>query len=128
MKISRYILVDGVPVPEPDLFKWAAWMEGAKGSSDWILARTTISKEVKVSTVFLGLDHNFDLEGPPEVFETMIFGGPKDQHCWRYSTKADALLGHENAIAQARDEEYGPREWSPRKGTCFCKRPHDDCN
>lgn len=125
MRIGRYILVDGIAVPEPDLMKWAKWMEDAKTSRERFLAKTKIDDEISVSTVFLGLDHSFEMEGPPDIFETMIFGGPKDQHCWRYATKADALVGHQKAVVEAREGELGPRDWSPRKGTCFCKRPHD---
>ena len=122
--MGRYILVNGVPTPEPNLMKWAAWMEESRKTGEWLVAKTVINKEIKVSTVFLGLDHSFDLEGPLEIFETMIFGGPKNEWCWRYATKADAQHGHEVAVAEAKEEHYGPREWSPRKGTCFCKRPH----
>jgi hypothetical protein len=32
---------------------------------------------VRVSTVFLGLDHSWNV-GPPVLFETMIFGGELD--------------------------------------------------
>jgi hypothetical protein len=56
---------------------------------------------VRVSTVFLGIDHNFGLEGPPIVFETMVFIDDaeddergNDYGQWRYSTYDEALLGH----------------------------------
>jgi predicted DNA-binding transcriptional regulator AlpA len=53
---------------------WARWFETAE--------RTVASDhvgDVHVSTVFLALDHNFGLEGPPVLWETMIFGGELDQ-------------------------------------------------
>lgn len=55
---------------------------------------------VKVSTVFLGLDHNWIASSYPIVWETMIFGGPEsiDERQWRYTSKAEALEGHEFAI------------------------------
>ena len=48
---------------------------------------------VTVSTVWLGLDHSFGA-GPPIIFETMVFGGPYNQECWRYSTEQQAREGH----------------------------------
>ncbi|MEI6177668.1 MAG: hypothetical protein WCS43_12315 [Verrucomicrobiota bacterium] len=50
---------NGTPVHEPDLKKWASWFQTA----DRKVALETIG-ETKVSTVFLGLDHNFTGEGP----------------------------------------------------------------
>jgi hypothetical protein len=52
---------------------------------------------VKVSTVWLGLDHNF-MGGRPKIFETMIFGGKLHLECWRYSTEEEALAGHDDAV------------------------------
>lgn len=53
---------------------------------------------VKVSTVWLGLDHNWMPEGAPKIFETMIFGGKLDLDQWRYSTEEQALDGHDEAV------------------------------
>lgn len=59
--------------------------------------------EVEVSTVWLGLNHRFN-EGPPLIFETMVFGGPMDQECNRYSTETEALAGHAHMVAVVRGE------------------------
>lgn len=55
--------------------------------------------EARVSTVFLGIDHNFDDEGPPILFETMVFGllGEEEQQ-WRYASYEDAVEGHRRAV------------------------------
>jgi hypothetical protein len=58
--------------------------------------------DVTISTVFMGINHQFG-DGPPLIFETMIFGGPLDDYCWRYSTEAEALAGHQGAIVQHRE-------------------------
>lgn len=59
----------------------------------------TISKiDVDVSTVFLCLDHSFSKEGPPLLFETMIFGGPYDSYQERYHTYKEALEGHNKLV------------------------------
>lgn len=78
--MSQYYTLNehGEPVADPDLTAWGKWMEAA----DRRVARDTIvddDQAVVVSTVFLGLDHNFD-GGPPVLWETMVFGGPMDQH------------------------------------------------
>lgn len=59
---------------------------------------------VKVSTIFLGLDHQFG-DGPPLLFETMIFGGPHSGYQKRCSTLDQAEAQHEAAIALVRGEE-----------------------
>lgn len=46
---------------------------------------------VEVSTVFLGIDHNFGFDVAPILFETMIFGGDHDQQMDRYSTETEAI-------------------------------------
>jgi len=52
----------------------------------------------RVSTVFLCLDHSFLNDGPPIVFETMIFGGKHDDFQERYCTYDQAEEGHKRAI------------------------------
>lgn len=49
---------------------------------------------VSVSTVFLGVDHGFGEDGPPVVFESMVFGGPMSDHQVRYCTWDEAMKGH----------------------------------
>ena len=98
MDTGRYILDGHAPVAEPDLTKCAEWFETAKRTVANDTATVTLSGknvgEVKVSTIFLGLDHSFG--GPrPLLFETMVFGGPLDQECKRYSTWDEAVKGHE---------------------------------
>lgn len=67
-------------------------------SSDRVVAKTTIYDGCEVSTVFLGLDHRFVGDGPPIVFETLVFGGPFAQEMDRYSTWADAEAGHARMV------------------------------
>lgn len=81
------------PVLEPDLLTWARWYETA----DRHVALTELDG-IKISTVFLGVDHNFSTDGPPILFETMIFGGEHDEECWRYATLGEAQAGHDEAV------------------------------
>ena len=57
---------------------------------------------VRVSTVFLGLDHNWTPGQRPLVFETLVFGGPADGMMERYSTWEEAEAGHEVIVALVR--------------------------
>jgi hypothetical protein len=68
------------------------------------VAVTEITKGVVVSTVFLGVDrrNHFLKEGPPLLFETMIFGGQLDMRLWYYASWDDAETGHKMAVSKAR--------------------------
>jgi hypothetical protein len=60
------------------------------------VAETTLPNGRWVSTVWLGLNHQYG-DGPPLIFETMVFPNQKDMgelDCDRYSTEAEALAGH----------------------------------
>mgnify|MGYP000541211467 CR=1 FL=1 len=62
--------------------------------------------DVRVSTVWLGLNHNYHRGGPPMIFETMVFGGDNiDLFCDRYSTKAEALAGHREVVRKLANGE-----------------------
>jgi len=66
--------------------------------------------EFYISTVLLGLNHEWRTGYPPLIFETMIFtrgadggfGGGEFQ--MRYSTKEEALLGHAAAVRYAKSQ------------------------
>jgi len=67
-------------------------------------------KQLDVSTVWLGIDHNFSRgEHRPHIFETMVFGDCDfDQDCVRYSTEQDALEGHRRTME---DLAMGRKPW-----------------
>lgn len=80
--------------PDSDFLGWAAWLETAERHvGETFLENRTI----RVSTVFLGLNHSFGGE-VPILFETMIFGGEHDELQARYSTRAEAEQGHEDVV------------------------------
>jgi hypothetical protein len=61
-----------------------------------IVGNTTIG-DVRISTVFLGIDHAFT-EKRPLWFETMIFGGKHDGYQKRFETIEEAEAGHKKAV------------------------------
>lgn len=65
----------------------------------------TVEDGYRVSTVWLGLNHQFG-DGPPLIFETMIFGPDSwaDEYCERYATEDAARAGHDRAVAILRTE------------------------
>jgi len=99
MNMTKYVLdADGNPQPEPDLLMWAQWL----GTGDnQVVAREQVG-HVRVSTVFLGLDHNW-IGGEPLLWETRVFGGKLDGECERYSTRADAVAGHALMVQRVRE-------------------------
>lgn len=58
--------------------------------------------DARISTVWLGLDHNFSGVGPPLIFESMVFGGDYEDDCRRYATEHEALAGHQEAVARVK--------------------------
>ena len=89
--MERYILDEnGKPIEEPDLIAWGRWLK-----SNSLQRRVACDQigDVKVSTVFLGLNHAFG-EGPPVLWETLVFGGPRDGDGDRYTSREDAEAGH----------------------------------
>lgn len=87
-----YILKGREAVPVKDVLTWAKYFETADRHVD-----KTYVGEVYISTAFLGMDHQWG-EGPPLIFETMIFNGEHDGYEDRYSTWEEAEKGHEKAV------------------------------
>lgn len=97
---GKYILKNRKPVEIQDLYRWGRWMESAKRR----VRKTTLPNNIDVSTIFLGLEHNFGMDGAPIVFETMVFRGDDgggDER--RYTTYADAVAGHKKIVQAIKD-------------------------
>lgn len=92
----RHYKLDENRTPVPCTFEeWGAMFE----SPDRIVKQDEFpGTNIRVSTVFLGLDHRFGDPGPPLLFETMIFGGEHDQWQERCSTWKEAEGRHAIAL------------------------------
>lgn len=104
MANGRFILNSaGRPVECEDLTKWGRWMQTA----DRKVAFDTFGP-TRISTVFLGLDHSWD-DGPPVLWETMVFNGPLDGEQDRYTSLEDAKAGHAAMVEKVRTAQNSPR-------------------
>ena len=107
MTLGTYILDSaGEPVPCPDYDLYAAWRIEADKRDGRRLGKYK-SGDCLVSTVFLGIDHQFD-DGPPLLFETMIRRWKAWGRQWRYTTRAEALAGHAAVVAWVKGEGAMP--------------------
>lgn len=97
----QYFILDesrnAVCVDDWPMTEWAVWYERA----DRVVAKTEVGG-LLVSTVFLGLNHQFK-DGPPLLFETLTFGNG-GEICERCSTWAEAETQHERACLMVRDQ------------------------
>ena len=86
-------------IPCQDVIKWAMWCETADRHVGGDLLGP-----YWISTVFLGLDHNYAMSGPPLLYETMIFKIINPPHIMqrylieRYATWNEAKEGHDKAV------------------------------
>lgn len=93
---------------EVGMWEWSHWMETADRQVAW-----TGNERKYVSTVCLGLDHRYFGDGPPLVFETMVFVCPGGVHeegllkgrpitneldCERTGSWAAAEAGHKRMV------------------------------
>jgi hypothetical protein len=105
--------------------KLSQWATGAQDARDsfpsqpkpgdgWAQVGETTLHGWRISTIFVGVNRRFMGEGPPLVFETMIFrtdetyedadtkapAGQEELNLWqaRYSTWDEALSGHAIAV------------------------------
>lgn len=88
------------PVPVKDEVEWGAWMAEKTretGEDARFVARSNVG-DAHVPTVFLGVNHRHFGDGPPILFETMVFGGSEDGYQERYATWEGALAGHERVV------------------------------
>jgi hypothetical protein len=100
---GRYFVLDGREIVLTTYMQWMQWFEN---NSDERMIKQEPVGDCLVSTVFLGLNHSWDPQGPPILFETMVFETGKDgkrdmsgifqQRCATYD-EAEAM--HAKAVA-----------------------------
>lgn len=96
--MNKYILnALGEPQEVKDAVTWAQWFQTA----DRRLALTEVSPTTRVSTVFLGIDHQWG-NGPPLLWETMVFRDDRGEECVRTSTRQGAMIAHNEMVTRIR--------------------------
>lgn len=105
---DQYILDGRTPVPCADLAEWARWFKTANRQ----IACTKIG-ELELRTVFSGVDYrrfgaSRPNDGPPLVFETMVFGDVTGRYIARCSTWEEAEEMHRRAVRLAMPQVEGP--------------------
>ena len=83
--------LDGEPI---SVLEWEVLFEDFEGRQ---IAYTDVG-EVRISTVWFGINYRFEDEGAPLIFESMVFGGEFDQTCDRYPNRHAALAGHDQLV------------------------------
>lgn len=90
----------GRPLPHATVEDYQAIERLVTNASYKRVAETTLPDGIWVSTVWLGVDHQWG-SGPPLIFETMVFlgrGGGCEIDVARYSTEEEALAGHKAMV------------------------------
>jgi len=98
--MSDHYILDGKTPVKAGLLQWARWFETANRH----VAQSFVA-EHRISTVFLGLDHQFG-DGPPLLFETMVFKGDsmREEWCERCSTWDEAEAMHQRGCEHVRSK------------------------
>ena len=112
--IKHAVLNESGEVIPATLLEWAWWSEANRAHR--VIELTMLPGDIKVSTVFLDVNHEFFSHQAPLWFETMVFGPPETTwneiiheeetirlgYCERYTTLAQAKVGHQLAINWAK--------------------------
>lgn len=104
MRTSDWYILQGRDVVPADSATWSQWIRTYRENK---IVRQEAVGDRFVSTVFLGLDHQYG-DGPPLVFETMVFESKDDFtdiYGCRCSTYDEAEAMHEKACVWVRDGE-----------------------
>lgn len=96
--LGLFVLHGKVAVPVETIEEWARAFDTKKR----IVAQDRIGG-CFISTVFLGIDHQYG-DGPPLIFETMIFRGGDGDETMRCESWEQAERQHKDAVAMVRRE------------------------
>jgi hypothetical protein len=96
-----------------------AWAELFEDSKSRIIGQSKTLYGEKLSTVWLGIDHNWG-DGPPLIFETMLFApsGSREQ-------RMEALLEMRDTMRGTQGDEAKVRERERREAWTKKHYPHD---
>ena len=88
-----YIEADG-KILQASFLQWAEMFD----NTDRQIKYTKFEDPLyEVSTVFIGIDHNFATGGKPLVYETLVTTST-DEFMWRWSSRQDAIYNHDALV------------------------------
>ena len=139
MSRARYYRRDGTPIE--DVLTWARLFENIAYKR---VAETFLDDGTRISTIWIGLDHSFvEIYGddrPPLIFESMVFSPEtkkselvlsgevhefhEDWDCERYSTEAEAIMGHDRLVRKWKEIREQFKTLSPREGSPGQEKPN----
>lgn len=111
--LDRYILDGHTPVRCGDILAYDLWRRTADRTVaiDDIFPEGPGGAKIRVSTIFLALDYQWQPDGPPLLFETTAHDQTSyqwlDAYARQYSTWEEAELGHREVCAEVRRERKG---------------------
>ena len=115
--IGTYILDENHQPVKCDTMTWGRWFNDGDNKR----VALTLTRDYEVSTVFLGVDHDWSGKGPPVLYETMVFplnvidlktgkrSGMEDDMD-RYCTWEEAEAGHAEMVRKVLDFERSTTE------------------
>lgn len=103
-----YYTLDAAFRPIPcNISGYFDWLDRLPEKGSWYLSKTAcglqlardIVSGLRVSTVYLGMDHAWGLGQRPVLWETMVFDDDASRSRWdqyqdRYTSHAEAMAGH----------------------------------
>jgi hypothetical protein len=90
----RFYKMDGTPYTGNDAT--IHWIRDL-AHFDNNVKKETLENGIFISTIWIGLDQNCE-DGPPLIFETMVLKGGYIKEIGMYSTKDEALNGHNEMV------------------------------
>lgn len=96
---GTYLLDENKNAVPCSVDEWSNQIHEMRKNNTKHVANETINDK-RISTVWLGLDHGWDVNGEPLLFETMVFEDNtyNEIYCDRYSTWQEAEEGHKKAV------------------------------
>lgn len=94
---NYYYLNDDHSVKPCSLIEWSQQQNQMFKDNSKHLALNNVG-HYSISTVWLGINHNFHFKGRALLFETMVFDKDDSIYTDRYSTWDEAIEGHKKAV------------------------------
>jgi hypothetical protein len=97
----HYVETDDGMLKPAGVLEWARWFETHPRhvADDYV-------GDLRVSTVFIGLDHGSFGGGSPVLWESMIFRDGESLEMQRYAAREEAERGHAELLARVRSGEF----------------------